>query len=61
MSKLKEPCPFCGHIDLTVKNVWQTYKFVACNTCKAGGPVRKNEQEAIKAWDVRADQLRFDI
>ena len=61
MNKFKVDCPFCGSHELSVKNVWQTYKFVACNSCKAGGPVRKNEQDAIKAWNTRADQLKLDI
>jgi len=60
MSNL-ESCPFCGSNELKVKNVWQTYKFVACNACKAGGPVRKDEKEAIGAWNKRADQLKLDF
>lgn len=46
-------CPFCGSIDLAPKNVWSTFKFIACGNCKAGGPVRKTEEQAWEAWDAR--------
>lgn len=47
-------CPFCGSTRYRVKPVWKTYFFVACLDCKAGGPVRRNEEEAIAAWNGRA-------
>lgn len=47
------PCPFC-HCDKTsVKPVWKKYWFVACDNCKAGGPVRKTPEEAEEAWNER--------
>ena len=57
-------CPFCGSDDLTVKPVWKTYRFVACNKCKAGGPVCKTEEQAIAAFNHRADredECHFDM
>lgn len=49
------PCPFCGNpLQMKVKPVWHgQYRFVACPKCKAGGPVRKTEEEAIAAWNMR--------
>lgn len=47
------PCPFCNSVSTRVKTVWQTYKFVACDGCKAGGPIRKTEREAVDAWNSR--------
>lgn len=55
------PCPFCKGKRHQVRTVWQTYKFVACLNCKAGGPVRKTEEEAIDAWNDRDDQLKMDL
>lgn len=49
-----ERCPFCKGENLKVKPVWKTYRFVACSDCKAGGPVRKTEEEAVAAWNERA-------
>lgn len=45
------PCPFCGsgcHLADTGN------KWISCNSCDAEGPVRATEQDAIKAWNVRA-------
>ena len=48
-----KPCPFCGGTSQTVKVVWKSWHFVACDICKAGGPVRKTQEEAIQAWKDR--------
>lgn len=56
-----KPCPFCKGRKHQVKTVWKTYKFVACLHCKAGGPVCKTEEEAVKAWNDRDDQLEMDL
>jgi len=47
-------CPFCGSRNMQIKDVWKTFKFVACNDCKAGGPVKKTEEDAMKAFMNRA-------
>ena len=52
-------CPFCGSDDVRVKPVWKTWHFVACNNCKAGGPVRKTEAEAIEAFGQRVEERRW--
>jgi Lar family restriction alleviation protein len=53
MNEITERCPFCGGNVLRVKPVWKTWHFVACNGCKAGGPVRKTAEEAVRAWNGR--------
>ena len=53
---IDKTCPFCGSSDLKVKPVWKTYRFVACQKCKAGGPVCKTEEEALAAFNRRAGQ-----
>lgn len=47
-------CPFCGSGNGSVKTVWKSWFFYACE-CKAGGPPRKSEELAIAAWNQRAD------
>lgn len=47
-------CPFCGSTRTRVKKVWETYRFVACQDCKAGGPVMASPELAVKAWNRRA-------
>ena len=59
MSEITARCPFCGSDDLRVKPVWKTWHFVACNNCKAGGPVRKTETEAIEAFEQRIEEKRW--
>lgn len=53
MVELKK-CPFCGGTNLRVKPVWKTYRFVACQDCKAGGPVAKTDERAIELWNERS-------
>lgn len=56
-----KPCPFCGRTDgFQVKTVWKTYRFVACK-CKAAGPVTKDDEEAIAAWNMRPSSLREGV
>lgn len=50
-----KPCPFCGGTETKVKPVWKDYRFVACQSCKAAGPVMKTEQEAVDAWNDRTE------
>ena len=47
-------CPFCGGKDLTMVND-ENHFFVGCYTCTTCGPVGKTEEEAIEAWNRRAD------
>lgn len=49
----RKPCPFCGNESSTVKRVWKTYWFVACDRCKAGGPVKQTVEEAERDWNGR--------
>ena len=47
-------CPFCGSRNLAVKPLWQKYRFVACQRCKAAGPIGINGEDAKDKWDHRA-------
>ena len=47
-----QPCPFCGSADLIKK-----WHFVTCKRCGMDGPIKGNEQEAIKAWNGRTIPL----
>ena len=53
MAELK-PCPFCGGEDLMMVDD-DDYFFVGCNTCDTCGPGEGTEEEAIEAWNKRAD------
>ena len=63
MTKLK-PCPFCGNTDelegLSVVKDRFRYScscnhYVHCMACFADGPPEETEEEAIKAWNERAE------
>jgi Lar family restriction alleviation protein len=50
-----KPCPFCGN-----KKVWpdqssinNNWVFIACFNCDTCGPMRRNLNEAKKAWNTR--------
>lgn len=53
-------CPWCGGHDIKVKPLWGgKYRFVACETCRAAGPVAKTDEEALRLWDERATPGEF--
>ena len=54
MAELK-PCPFCGDTQLTIINVYGEDYYVHCDTCTTCGPSGETEQEAIEAWNRRAE------
>jgi len=45
-------CPFCGHNDV---HMGYTHHgaYAVCSKCNASGPIKKNDLEARRAWDVR--------
>ena len=49
-----KPCPFCGSIGATVKHSGRWGWFVSCR-CAAVGPSSSTKQEAIEAWNRRAE------
>lgn len=54
MSEELKPCPFCG--DKTVYVYWREEQyFVSCNNCDCEGGKQDTQEEAIKAWNRRAD------
>lgn len=54
------PCPFCGGRDLSVRPIWQTWRFVAC-ACKAAGAPGRTEAEAIANWNRRSAPKERDL
>ena len=66
MKELKQ-CPFCGSLMIRIYNLLENepdYELmglsednweVLCQKCFATGGVRRTEDEAIEAWNMRAD------
>ena len=48
-------CPFCGSDDLYVSQISRHYWNIGCNECRAEMTHFANEEEAIKAWNMRID------
>ena len=53
MAELK-PCPFCGSRALITSNLLEEY-YIVCTACTCCGPGPGSEQEAIEAWNRRAE------
>ena len=52
------PCPFCGKIWASVSQTKETKSwFVFCNSCLANGPIIDDIDEAISAWNIRANPM----
>lgn len=58
MEELKE-CPFCGSNDLTINEYENTNLkyYVHCQVCLASGGRDLTEQQAIKAWNTRYNEI----
>ena len=60
MAELK-PCPFCGSEDIAVWeshsrfSSWSSSHFAQCNSCCATSDAFKTMEEAIEAWNRRAE------
>jgi len=54
MSEELKPCPFCGSTNLGFLSLfaWE----VQCNLCLAEGPKADTREEAIAAWNRRANE-----
>jgi len=54
MPELK-PCPFCGcdQIHSGTHSEWMIPHTRYCRQCRAYGPHKTTEEEAIKAWNER--------
>ncbi|WP_228005665.1 Lar family restriction alleviation protein [Xenorhabdus sp. BG5] len=53
--KLK-PCPFCGSGDTEINSYLDdTWFFVQCIDCNAAGPESDTTEEAVIAWNQRAE------
>ena len=50
-----KPCPFCGGEDFQVVGVYGEEYYVDCLTCTTCGPSGETEEEAIEAWNKRAE------
>ena len=55
MNNLK-PCPFCGGTDLRMGEAHEAV-YVNCPDCDTDGPMRHTDQEAITAWNTRAEGI----
>ena len=60
MSEKLKPCPFCGSETAPALIIRSVSHHVACNHaffgCGARGPYKSFPQEAVDAWNKRADQ-----
>ena len=54
MPELK-PCPFCGGKELSVISVLGEDYYVECSSCTTCGPSGETYEEAIEAWNRRAE------
>ena len=54
MAELK-PCPFCGGTQLTIISVYGEDCYVNCDACTTCGPSGETREEAIEAWNRRAE------
>lgn len=52
-------CPFCGGNRQTIKSVWKTWRFVACE-CKAAGAPAKTDELAMANWNNRSISAGVD-
>ena len=55
MDKKLKPCPFCGSKDDLLINDEDYEVFVFCWSCEARGPEMFSKNDAIEAWNRRAD------
>ena len=53
MSEKLKPCPFCGGNNLSIDGI--TVYWVECKDCNASIGGHETEEEAIEAWNWRAD------
>ena len=66
MNKESKPCPFCGRADSVTRDKFYTLipsfslYAVFCDKdkggCSAYGPYKRTEEEAIEAWNRRANE-----
>lgn len=56
MTELK-PCPFCGgEAEILVSDIADR-AVIYCRGCDAQIQIKPNKQEAIEAWNKRADEV----
>jgi len=50
-------CPFCGNVDQETFTILD-FERVECYQCGAVGPLRDEPDEAVEAWNKRADESK---
>ena len=60
MTEKLKPCPFCGSETAPTLIIRGVYSDVQCSPimggCDAIGPLKSDDDDAIAAWNKRADQ-----
>ena len=55
-----KPCPFCGCEAVTTTSILDEH-YVICTNCTCAGPGGWSEQEAIEAWNRRAEDADLHL
>ena len=50
------PCPFCGHDDVEISDVYPNSFSVVCPECECNGPIFPQVMDAIRAWNGSVDR-----
>lgn len=52
------PCPFCGHDDVEIGEVYPNSFSVVCPECECNGPIFPQVMDAIRAWNGSIDRTQ---
>lgn len=64
MSHVKDPCPFCGSLHLSIgcdeSHIPRLY-LVSCSNCGTKGPKMDSDEKAKGAWNGEIEVERIDV